>query len=359
MTFEEARAQFPVLARNAYLNAGSVGPLAKATVDAMRRHLDADEERGRAGQPYFDEMLDLREGLRARIASFIGVGAETVALTSSTSNGCALAIAGLGLRPEDEIVTTDVEHFGLIGPAFASGARVRVAGLKDRPAAEALEAILAEVSPRTKLVALSHVAWTTGQVIPIAELKQRVQIPLLVDGAQSVGAIPVDAAPYDFYTVSGQKWLCGPEPTGALYVKDPERLKVASPSYFAQQSYEPTGEFEPKEGAARFDSGWISPMSLEGLLTAIDAAPEWRFDRAAEVTARCRELLTGVTEVITEADQATLVSFVAQGDPAETAARAFEQGVTIRDLPGTGWLRASCGYWTSDEDVDRLLGALG
>ena len=358
MTLEEARAAFPVLERFAYLNAGSAGPLARATVEAMRRHLDGDLERGRSGRPYFDEMLELRERLRARIGRLIDVSAENVALVDSTSRGCSTVLAGLGLRPEDEIVTTDVEHFGLLGPVHASGTRVRVAHLRERPAEEALDAILAEVTPRTRLVAVSHVSWMTGQLLPIADLKERVAAPVLVDGAQSVGAIPVDAAGIDFYTISGQKWLCGPDPTGALYVADPERLEVGAPTYFAQERYEPDGAFVPRPGAARFDSGWIAPASLDGLLAAIDVAPKWRFEGGLRAAERCRELLADSVELVTEPDQATLLTFVAHDNAEETAARAYEQGVVIRDLPGTKWLRASCGYWTNEDDLQRLVAAI-
>ena len=114
----------------------------------------------------------------------------------------------------------------------------------------------------------------------------------------------------------------------------------------------------PRPGAQRFDSGWLSVPSLAGLTAALDVVPEWRFARAAEASARCREALAGKFDVVTEPHQATLVSFRPTGDAAEQAAAAYEAGVVIRDLPGKGMLRASCGYWTSDEDVERLVSSV-
>jgi L-cysteine/cystine lyase len=297
-------------------------------------------------------MLAARVRLRAALAAEIGVPATHVALTSSTTAGCNIVLAGLELGPEDEVVTTDAEHFGLLGALHASGARVRVAAPEH-------DALLAAVTPRTRLIALSHVLWTTGHVVPLRELKEETGLPLLVDGAQSVGAIPVDASGCDWYTISAQKWLCGPDPTGALYVADPEALRVALPSYFAQAGYESDGAFEPREGAARFDSGWIDPPSLAGLEAALAVHPASRFEQAAAMAARCRELLAARYDVVTEPGHATLVAFRwPGGDPAEAARRAYERGVVIRDIPKTGLLRVSCGYWTSEEDLERLLEAL-
>src|SRR5581483_927232 len=99
--------------------------------------------------------------------------------------------------------------------------------------------------------------WLTGNLLPVAELKEATGLPLLVDGAQSAGAIPVDAAAIDYYTVSAQKWLCGPDATGALAVAAPEALRVAAPTYFSQSAYRPGGEFDPVPGAGRFDTGWL------------------------------------------------------------------------------------------------------
>jgi L-cysteine/cystine lyase len=359
VTFEEARAAFPVLERSAYLNAGSVGPLSRATYEAMAAVEQEELEHGRAGWPYLERMVEARDRLRASLAALIGVESELVSLTSSTTESCRIVLAGMELAPEDELVTTDAEHFGLTGALHTSGARVRVAKVRERPAADALQAILAEVGPRTKLVALSHVLWLNGHVLPLPELKEALSVPLLVDGAQSVGAIPVDAAPSDFYTVSGQKWLCGPAPTGALYVNEPDRLAVALPSYFSQAKYEPSGAFEPRPGALRFDPGWIPVSFLDGLQAAIDGMPEWRFERARELADQCRSrLVEAGLDVVTEPGQGTLVSWRWEDDAMETAKRLAEEGVIIRDLPGKGLLRASCGYWTSQEDIDRLIEAL-
>ena len=358
MTFEEARAAFPVLERYAYLNAGSAGPMARRTYDAIVE-AERDELGPRGGSEAFNRIVELREELRGVIAGQIDVDAERISLTSSTSEACRVVVAGLDLRPEDEIVTTDAEHFGLLGPVHASRARVRVAAVRDRPVAEALDAILTEVGPRTRLIALSHVLWLNGHVIPIGELKEAVSAPLLVDGAQSVGAIAVDAEPFDFYTVSGQKWLCGPTPTGGLYVRDPEALRVAGPSYFSQRAYEPDGSFEPSAGARRFDQSWIPAAFIAGLEAAVADAPDWKFDRARAMTDLCRaRLVDAGFDVVTEPGQGTLVSWRWVDDTKEAVIKLGQEGVVIRDLPRTGLLRASCGYWTSEDDVERLVAGL-
>ena len=360
MTLEEARAQFPVFERVAYLNAGTNGPVPTSTVEAMERWNRRDLEQGRFGKAYFDEILELRERVRAAIARLLHVDVEHLALVSSTTNACNIVLAGLDLGRDDEVVTTDCEHFGLLGPLLASRARLRVARVRDAEASAATRLILEQVTSKTRLIAISHVSWMTGNSLLADELRCQTDLPILVDGAQSVGAITVDAGAFDFYTVSAQKWLCGPDSTGALYVRDPQRLRVALPTYLSQESYD-LESFAPKAAARRFDSVWFPPATLAGLLAALETAPAWRYDRVAEAAAVCRERLVeaGYDRIVTTPGQAGLLSFGVEGDAEETAARLYAAGVVVRNVPTTDWLRVSCGWWTSDDDVERLITALG
>lgn len=349
-----------MLDRCAYLNAGTFGPLPRATVEAVQAVERRELEEGRSSKAYFEGVMGDRERLRGEIGALIGARAEQIALAASSTEGCNIALRGLDIGPDDEVVTTDSEHPGLLGGLVAAGAKLRKAAVRDLPAAGLLAALEAEITPRTRLIAVSHVSWITGAVFPVRELAGR-GIPVLVDGAQGAGTIPVDveALGCDFYTVSAQKWLLGPASTGALYVKR-ERLddcRVVFPSYFSWK----LPDYELVETAARFEGSWTPPASVAGLLASLAFAREAgddRFAHARGAAARCRTLLEERGfEVVTEPGQATLVSWRIE-ETDVVVAKLAEQGVVVRDLPGTGLVRASCGFWTSDDDLERLVRGL-
>ncbi len=360
MTWADERARFPVLERHAYLNAGTFGPLSRGMLDAMAAVRAWEAKHGRAGNEYYDGMWERRDSVRALLAAQIGVEPAQVALTASTTQSVHVVVTGLRLGAEDEVVTTDAEHFGLAGPLVASGAQLRIARVRDLPAADVFDAVRALVTPRTRLLALSAVSWIDGKLMPWRELADQTGLPVLVDGAQSVGALAVDASAADFYTVSCQKWLCGPDATGALFVREPEKLESRLLAYPGAASYDiAAGTWQPKPGAARFDPIFMPVSSLAGLEAALGELPDGRFERARELTERCRELLLEAGEdVVTEPGQGTLVAFRARGDAAEISAALHARGVVLRDLPGTDLLRTSVGWWNDEGDLERLVDAL-
>jgi L-cysteine/cystine lyase len=368
------RSGMPAARRAVYLNAGTWGPLPTRAADAMRARIDNVESYGRIGAAGYAEFSRIREEARAAFAESLSSDPERVALTHSTSGGLNHVLGGLAFEPGDEVVTTDNEHAGLLEPLAALTRRygivLRVA--EALQSADPLEAIAAHIGPRTKVVALSHVLWANGRVLPlgeIAEVAHAAGAPLVVDGAQGVGAIEVDPAGLgvDAYAGPGQKWLCGPNGIGFLWLADgfEERFEVAAASYYTRDFHSDGAPFWP--GARRHDGASLSSAGLAGLAAAVAFRRQlvgWSEGAAemVDVRARCVQLLTEVPGLTLQAETvgaAPLVAFTMAGRSAEQVVERLEQaGVLARTLPGLDWVRVSLGYWVSDSDLERLAAAL-
>src|SRR4051794_1279715 len=146
----------------------------------MQREL----EEWRANRPHFDRVLAAGAALRERLAGALGCDAADVALTGSTTDGVSTAMSALPLGPGDEVLTSDVEHPGVLAPLEAARRR---AGFDVRFVP--FDELAGEVSARTKLVACSHVSWVDGRVVDVEGLRAT-GVPLLYDGAQGLGAVP-------------------------------------------------------------------------------------------------------------------------------------------------------------------------
>jgi L-cysteine/cystine lyase len=272
-------------------------------------------------------------------------------------------------------MTTTAEHEGGFLPVYAAARRfglgLRVVNVGD--GADAANRIADALSPRTRMVVVSHVLWKTGAVLPLADIAaaaHRVGALIVVDGAQSVGAIPVNvrALDVDVYTVSGQKWLCGPEGTGGLYVRR-ERIGELSPTFvgYSTLSMHPasdhTGYFMPAPGAHRYEVGTVYRPALYGLNESLRWLDEtvgyaWIFERRRAITARCREVLAetpGVTPHSPPNADAGLTTFSVDGLAPEPAFNAlFDLGVSIRSLPDPARFRVSTHFFNDDDDLARL-----
>jgi L-cysteine/cystine lyase len=349
------RAQYPVLERRSYLNAGTEGPLPRAAVDAVRARIEAEATGGRCGPDYFNELMGLASSVRAGYAGVIGAAPEEVALTGSTTDGVNTVIAGLDFMPGEQILTSDEEHPGLLAPLARArrrhGISVRVA-----PFAELASA----VSPSTRLIACSHVSWVGGKVMDVAALVAT-GVPVLLDAAQSIGAVPVDvkALGCAFYAGSGQKWLCGPEGSGCLYV-DPAHLDdllVPWPGYGSLAEPGNALDSDFAEGVARLDHGFPAGMRSAWALAALGVFAEagwgWVHERAATLAAGLADDLRARGLEVAPRDRSTLVSWKVDDAEAEVPRLAAE-GIVVRSIPAFSLVRASVGAWSSEEELARL-----
>ena len=351
------RAEFPVLDRLAYLNAGTDGPLPAVAVRAATRELEREVAQGRAGA-HFERRFELASELRSAYARVLSCQPDDVALTTCTSEGIAQTIVGLSLGRDDEILTSDEEHPGLLGALAAArelnGVRIR---------AVPLSAIAQALGPRTRLVACSHVGWMSGSVAP-SELAQ-VDVPVLLDGAQGAGAIAVDvhALGCDAYAAAGQKWLCGPDGTGMLYVSPRLREELGVPRRGYPNLRDPDAGLQARlhEDARRLDSPALSAEALACALASVNMLQSFGWgavhDRARSLTGRLTELLEASGRAPAPRGDTTLVSFPSEDPPAERAYLA-DAGIIVRNIPGRPWLRASVGAWNDEDDLNRLLGML-
>jgi L-cysteine/cystine lyase len=350
------RTEFPVLSSLAYLNAGTDGPVPAAAADAARAAL-ADELTAGRWTPHFEARMATNGRLREAYARLLGVQADDVALSTSTSEGLGAVIAAMGLGPGDEIITSDQEHPGLLGPLKA--ARDRGASVRMVPFSDVADA----VGPSTRLVAVSHVSWVGGEVAPAALAE--VGVPVVLDGAQGAGAVPVDVRALGCvaYAAAGQKWLCGADGTGLLYL-DPAfraQLRVPAPSYMSFAESPPDLDSPLRETAQAWDTPALAREVTSFSLASTELLESYGwdlvFERAAALAEELVERLSDRGRVVAPRGRTTLVSWE-EPDPVAARSALAEAGVIVRDLPGRPYLRASVGAWNDASDLDRLVAAL-
>jgi L-cysteine/cystine lyase len=354
------RSEFPVLERLSYLNAGTNGPVPRRATDAARDSLIEQANEGRSGRPFFEAVLEAAEQVRSRVAAILGCEPDELALTGSTTDGVNTVVSGLELGPGDEVLTSDEEHPGVLAPLAGLRAR-RGVSVRVVP----FDSIASEVRPETRLVAVSHVSWVTGQVMDCRALAAA-SAPFLLDGAQSLGAIPVDVRELgcDFYAAAGQKWMCGPNGLGYLYVRGERIPELAPPwpSYSSVADPHHALDSPLSEAAHRFDLQLMPPHHSAWALAALDVVQEPGLEdgqrRALSLAARLAELFSARGLRVASRGESTLFSWESS-DPEAEAERLLAENIVVRYLPETPWVRASVGAWTDEEEIERLVGVAG
>jgi selenocysteine lyase/cysteine desulfurase len=272
-TWRLVKRQFPLEEGLIYLNAANVCPASRPVLDRYVELL-----RDFQANPSFqnrDKYRPMRETVRSRVAALLGASADEVAITRNTSEGTNLVVRGIPLKPGDEVVITDHNHpsnneswklraqrEGLVVKSVS----VRVPA---RSADELIAGIGKALTPRTRVIAITHLTSTTGiryPIRPIAELARKHDIFFHVDGAQTFGAFEVNLEELgcDSYSASAHKWPMGPLEAGVLYVRS-ERIGQLCPSIVS------AGWSDALKGARKFEAvGQQDDPRVAALGAAID-----------------------------------------------------------------------------------------
>ena len=376
-SWDTIRAQFLLEDGFAYFNTAGLGPTSRPVIDAVVRCMTELEQRCETGHDCFDRT-------RKRAAEFLHCDADELALTRNTTESMNVIARGLSLEAGDEVLMTTHEHPGGSVPWFAL-ARDRGIGVRlfepAPTAGETIDRLATALTPKTRVVSVSHITCTLGQVLPIpaiAELCRQRGICLVADGAQAVGMVPLDlhALGCDFYASSGHKWLLGPKGTGFLYVSRRmiDRWRPTHVGAYSDKQFDPdAGVLELLPEARSAEYGTRNAAEMEGLTAAIDFIDGLGMDRVAlhghSLAGRLVEALRefdGV-EVLTPREQASSASIVtfrlpqSRWNPWDWADKLrIEYAIRVRPVGehGLNALRVATHIFNSESEVDRTLQAL-
>lgn len=324
---------------------------------------------------------------RELLAELLGVAdSARIILTHSATEALNLAVKGV-LRPGDHVVTTSMEHNSLARPLYAAAAAgVSVDWVQaDKDGYVTAASIMAAVRPDTRLVAMTHCSNVTGSVNPVAEIGALLRgkgVLFLVDGAQSAGSLPVDvtAMNIDLFAAPGHKGLYGPQGTGLLYIAPGIELL---PLLHGGTGSGSTELELPAELPERYESGTMNTPALAGLKAAVG----FLLSRGVAVVhadeQRLVAMLIGALKEIPgitvyngdlQRPRGSVVSFSAAGlDPSRIGFLLDSQySISVRvglhcaplahKTIGTfpdGTVRVSPGVFTTAEEIDRFIAAVG
>ncbi len=370
------RAEMPYAQNNAFLNAGSFGPIPQRTMTAIHDYMKLEFEEGRS----FQREAQTKTIAREAAASAFRIPVSNVALTRHTTDGMNIGILGLNWEPGDELIITDTEHPGGQYPAYVVarrfGVQVRRVNLGDGTG-DVLGAIEAAISNKTRMIVTSHLTWNTGTVLPVKEIQElanKYNLILVCDAAQSAGSIPANLGELDIdvYATPGQKWLCGPEGTGATFVSDRgiERLfqTVVGGSSMQYGLTEHVGGYVlPQSGANRFEVAGVNQPAIAGYTSSVswidkELGMDWVHNRIATLGQYAWDKLSAVdgVHVLTPKDMmAGLISFTVEGvEPPALVERMAQDNVIVRNIGFPVCTRLSTSFYNTEEDVDKAAASI-
>jgi selenocysteine lyase/cysteine desulfurase len=375
--WRQVRAQFPMTPERTYFNTGGLGPAPRRVLDMLTVASRQLQERVETGHDFFAQA-------RVIVAEYLGAKPGETCFVRNTTEGTCIVAGGLELQAADEVIFESHAH---PGGSFPWLNRQRLDGIVVKTfepdplnAANNVTRIAALITPRTKVVQVSHITSPTGIIMPvpaIAALARQHDLWFHVDGAQSAGMIPVNvhALGCDSFATSGHKWIGGPHETGILWIRA-DKMEQVTPRHVGAYSGDDVNlnnacTFIYSPGAHRFEYGTRNAASVLALAEAVRFQTEIGRERIA---ARGRLLADRVragfekidsVEILTPPDPALRGSILTFRTPKMAYGKIFEhlladhhlrcRPVSEVDLNAT---RISTHLFNSIEECDRLIGAL-
>lgn len=321
------------------------------------------------------------EAARGTVARALGAAADEIALVENATVGINVVANGIDWHSGDRVILTTDEHPGNRIPWYNVADRygvelcfLDIAGDEDEKLLRDFKALL---TPRTRVATLSHVSRRTGRRLPGAELTtiaHRHGIPVLLDGAQAFGAIPIDvhALNCDFYVFSGHKYIMGPQGTGGFYARR-DRIEWLKPSWIgshSQSSMDDAGNMILHDAAKRFEFGTRNLADQIGFGAALDIWAHAGWDRVfagmASYTDQLKAALAEIPSLILEtpwsyAQSSGIVTVELPDVDSRALCRWLLDDARILVAPvegGPGRIRISTHVFNTQEETQRLVDAL-
>lgn len=363
------------------VNAATWGPLCRAAVEQMAAFTRDSVARARNWHSHVERILETLSVTRATMAATLGAKRQEVALCESTTVGINIVLWGMALSPGDEVVYSDWENpaavIALWNFARQRGVVLRCAQLSktDQTPVSAFEA---HINSRTRLFVVSDVNYVTGartDLTGLSQLARSNEIFVLADGAQALGAVPIDVNELgvNAYAVSCHKFACGPDGAGALFIREDSQHRV-SPVFAgvcsttlltAKAPTAPSEGFQLLDTAERYE---VSTRSIEAYVGGAGAL-RWLSDEVGLqfAFARTRILRQALREKLEALDNVAVVSPKTAGGgsltfrplsmPAKVVVERLEAAhIHSRCIEATSpnSVRLSVGFWNRDEDIDVI-----
>jgi len=376
--WRQVRAQYPMNPNRTYFNTGGLGPAPGRVLNMLTVASRQLQERVETGHDFFAQA-------RTIVAAYFGVPPVDLCFTRNCTEGNCIVTGGLELQAADEVIIDSHAHpggsFPWLNRQRTEGIVVKTFEPDPKSAAGNLERIAALITPRTRVIQLSHITSPTGIILPIpeiAKLAHEHHAWCHVDGAQSAGMIPINLPKLgcDSYATSGHKWIGGPHETGILWIRG-DKMNQITPKQVGAYSSEDVnlnnpGPFLYSAGAHRFEYGTRNAASVLALAEATRFQNDVGRDRiAARGHALAEHVRIGIerinsVEILTPADPKMRGSIITFRTPKLDHTKLFERLLVdhrLRCRPVSevdlNAVRVSTHLFNSLEECDRLVGALG